>query len=91
VILDDGDLDKAGAEDGAEGAYSDVDTAHIKGDTSPHNTSEISELALGPTESIDVFGLWYDIEEGRYIKEPAPGPGAYEQQGQPSAPAQGQP
>ena len=30
-------------------------------------------------ESADTSGLWYDIEEGRYVEEPAPGPGHCEQ------------
>jgi hypothetical protein len=57
----------------------------------PHNASAISELALGLTEPIGASVPWYDIEEGRYIEEPTPGPGPCERQGVPSAPARGQP
>jgi hypothetical protein len=87
VILDDSDSDsdsdsgEAGAGDEAKGASGDVNTGRVKGDAGPPKTSVISELVSG-IESIDVSGLWYDIEEGRYIEEPAPGP-------VPSAPAQG--
>jgi hypothetical protein len=85
VILDDDDSDEAGAEDEAEGASGDVDTERVERDARPQKTFAISELASGPTESIDASGPWYDIEE------PAPGPGPCEQQGVPSAPAQAQP
>jgi hypothetical protein len=93
VILDDDDdhSDEASARDRAEGASNDIDTRRVEGDTSLQNTSAISELALRPTESIDASGLWYDIKEGCYIEEPAPGCGPCEQQGVPSAPARGQP
>jgi len=91
VILDnDDDLDKAGTGGQAEGASGEVDTGHIELDASLHNTFSTSELASAPTESIDTSGPWYDVEEGRYIDEPAPGPGSREQYGVPSAPAQAQ-
>jgi hypothetical protein len=92
VILDnDDDLDEADARDEAEGASSDVDTRRIERDASLHNTFATSELASAPTESIDASGLWYDVKEGRYIEEPAPGLGSCEQHSVPSAPAQAQP
>ncbi len=91
MILDnDDDLDKAGTGGQAEGASGEVDTGHIELDASLHNTFSTSELASAPTESIDTSGPWYDVEEGRYIDEPAPGPGSREQYGAPSAPAQAQ-
>ncbi|KAE8440871.1 hypothetical protein EG329_006358 [Mollisiaceae sp. DMI_Dod_QoI] len=76
VILDDDDSDKAGAGDEAEGASGDVDT---------------NSLASGPTKSIGASGPWYDVEEGCYIEEPAPGLGPCEQQRVLSTPAQAQP
>jgi len=84
MILDD-ELDEAGTGDKAKGAFGDVDNRRIKRDASPHNTFATSELASGPTKSIDASGPWYDVEEDRYIEGP------YEQQGVPSAPAQDQP
>jgi hypothetical protein len=91
VILDDDDddSDEVSARDRAEGASKDVDTRRVEGDTSLQNTSAISELALRLTESIDASGLWYDIKEGCYIEELAPGLVTYKQQGQPSTLAQG--
>jgi hypothetical protein len=92
VILDNDDLDKAGAGDKAESASGDVDTRRIKQDVSLHNTFATSELTLGPTKFIDdTSGPWYDIEKGCYIEEPAPELGPCERQGVPSAPAQDQP
>ncbi|KAF8847684.1 hypothetical protein BDZ45DRAFT_754641 [Acephala macrosclerotiorum] len=88
VILDDNDSNEAGAVDEAEGTSGDVDAVRIERDASPHNTFATSELASGPTKSIDASGPWYDVEEGCYIKEPAPGLGPCEQQRVPSAPAQ---
>ena len=85
MILDDDDSDEAGAGDEAEGASGDVDTSRVERDASPHNTLATSELASGPTESIDASDLWYDVEE------PAPRLGPCEQQGLPSALAQDQP
>jgi hypothetical protein len=85
MILDDNNLDEA------EGASGNVDTRGVKRDASLHNTFAISELALRPTEPIDISGLWYDIEEGCYIEEPAPRPRPCEQQGVPFALAQDQP
>jgi hypothetical protein len=59
--------------DEAKGASGNVDTGRIKRDTSLHNTFATSELALAPTESTNASGPWYDVEEGRYTEEPAPG------------------
>ena len=73
MILDNDDLDEAGAGDEAEGASGDVDTGRIERDASPHNTFATSELASAPTESIDASGPWYDVEEGCYIEEAKPG------------------
>ncbi len=90
ILDDDDDSDEAGAEDEAEGASRDIDTGRGKRDASPQNTFAISELALGLIEPVDTSGPWYNIEEGRYIKEPVPGPGPREQHGVPSAPVQAQ-
>jgi hypothetical protein len=91
VILDnDNDPDEAGTGFQAEGASGTVDTGRIKGDTSLYNTVPTLELASAPTESIDASGPWYDVEEGRYIGEPAPGLGSHEQYSMPSAPVQAQ-
>jgi hypothetical protein len=87
----DNESDEAGAEGKVEGLFGDVDTGRIEWDASLHNTSAISERASAPTKSIDASGLWYDIEEGCYIEEPAPGLGSREQYGVPSTPAQAQP
>jgi hypothetical protein len=80
VILDNNGPDKA------EGASGDIDTGRIEGDESLYNAFVTSELALVPTESINTSGPWYDIEEGRYIEEPALGLGSRESYGVPSAP-----
>jgi hypothetical protein len=90
ILDDDDDSDEAGAGDKAEGASRDVSTGRGERDASPQNTFAISELAFGLIESVDTSGPWYDIEEGRYIEEPVPGPGPREQQGVPSALVQGQ-
>jgi hypothetical protein len=73
-----------------EGTSSDVDAGRIGRDASPHNTLAISELASEPTMSIDTSSLWYDVEEGCYIKERAPGLGPCEQQDVHSAHTQAQ-
>jgi hypothetical protein len=92
VILDnDDDPDEAGAGGQLEGASGIVDTGRIELDASLHNTFPTLELASAPTETIDASGPWYDIEEGRYIEEPAPGLQSHEQHSMPSAPAQAQP
>ncbi|PVH67637.1 hypothetical protein DL98DRAFT_639498 [Cadophora sp. DSE1049] len=89
VILDnDDDLDKARAGGQAEGASGEVDTGRIELDASLHNSFPTSELASAPTDSIDTSDPWYDVEEGRYVEETAPGPGSHEQHSVPSAPAQ---
>jgi hypothetical protein len=67
------DLGEAGARDKAKGASGDINTRHVKGDASPLKTSIILELILR-IEFINISGLWYDIKEGRYIKELVPGP-----------------
>jgi hypothetical protein len=91
VILDnDDDLDKAGSRGQSEGASDEVDTGHIELDASLRNTSSTSELASAITESTDASGLWYDIEEDRYIEEPAQGLGSHEQHSVPSTPGQAQ-
>jgi hypothetical protein len=63
---------------------------YIGRDASPHHTSATLELASAPIESINTSGPWYDVEEGCYIEEPAPGVGSREQHGVPSTPAQAQ-
>ena len=85
MILDSDDYPGAGGQ--AESASGEVNTGRIDLNASLHNTFATSELASAPTESIDASGPWYDVEEGRYIDEPAPGPGSREQYGVPSAPA----
>jgi hypothetical protein len=77
VILDNNDPDEAGVMDEAEGASGNVNinTGRIRRNASLYNTFATSEPALALTESIDASGPWYDIEEGRYIKEPALGLG----------------
>ena len=70
MILDE-DSDEASTEDEAEDGASDIETRRTGRDTSPYSTLGSSELASG---------LWYDIEEGRYIDEPAPRLGSCEQQ-----------
>ncbi|KAF4624746.1 hypothetical protein G7Y89_g13424 [Cudoniella acicularis] len=74
--------------DEVEGASGGVNTGRIVRIASPHDTFTASELASAPTKSIDASGLWYGVEEGCYIEEPAPGPGSHKQRGVPSAPAQ---
>jgi hypothetical protein len=91
VILNNDDLVKASARDKAKGASGDIDTRRIKRDASLHNNFATSELALGPTKSINTSGPWYEVKEGCYIDEPAPGLRPREQQGVPSALAQAQP
>jgi hypothetical protein len=92
VILDNGNnLDKARAGGQAEDASGEVNTRRIELDASLHNSLPTSELASAPTESINTSGLWYDIEEGRYIKETTLGLGSHKQHSVPSAPAQAQP
>jgi hypothetical protein len=88
---DDDDPDEAGAGGQTEGASGEVDIRRIELDANLHNTFATSELALAPTESIDASGPWYDVEEGRYIEEPAPGLGSSEPHSVPSAAAQAQP
>ncbi|CZR56350.1 uncharacterized protein PAC_06238 [Phialocephala subalpina] len=77
MILDDDESDEAGTGDKAEGTSGDVDTERIGWDASPHNTLATAEVASGPTKSIDVSGPWNDVEEGRYVDEPAPRLGSY--------------
>lgn len=77
MILDNDDLDKVHAGGQAEGASSEVDTGCIELDASLHNSLLTSELASAPTDSIDTSGPWYDVEEGRYVEETAPGLGSH--------------
>jgi hypothetical protein len=56
MILDDDELDEAGTGHKAEGTSGDVDTGRIGRDASLHNTLATSELASGPTKSIDASG-----------------------------------
>jgi hypothetical protein len=84
VILDSDDDPGAGGQ--AESASGEVDIGRIDLDASLYSTFVTSELALAPTESINVSGPWYDVEEGRYIKELAQGLGSHEQHSVPSAP-----
>ena len=79
-MLDNDNLDEA------KGASGDVDTGRIKRDTSLYNTFVTSELALALIESTNISGPWYDIKEGRYTKELAPGLGSSEPYSVPSAP-----
>jgi hypothetical protein len=85
VILDNDESDEA------ESTSSDVDTGHIRQDTSPHNTLATLELESRPTESIDTSGPWFDVEEGCYVEEPPPSLRSYKQQGVILAPVQDQP
>jgi hypothetical protein len=79
------------SDEAEEGTSSDVDTRCIGRDVSPHNTLTTLELTSGPTKSIDISGPWYDVEEGCYIEERAPGLRPCEQQGVHSAHTQAQP
>ena len=89
MILGDDDIDEA-VRGKAEGASSDFDAGLIEWDSSLHDTFTTSELASAPIESIDTSGPWYDVEEDRYIEEPAPGLGPHEQHSVPPIPAQAQ-
>ena len=86
MVLDD---DEADTGDTAEGAC-DIETGCAERDASPHDILATLELASAPTKSLDAVGPWYDVEEGRYIDDPALRLGSCEQQGVPSAPAQDQ-
>jgi hypothetical protein len=58
VILDNNnDLDKAHTRGKAEGAFSNIDTKHIKRDASLYNPFATLELALAPIEPINASGL----------------------------------
>ena len=81
MILDDDESDEADARDEVETVSGDVDAKRIQRDTSPHSILTTSELASGPAKSVDVSGLWYDVEEGCYIDERAPTLESREQQG----------
>ena len=79
MILDnDNDPDETGAGGQAEGASGEVNTRCIELDVSLYNSLLTLELALVSIESIDASGLWHDVEEGCYIKEPALGLGSHE-------------
>jgi hypothetical protein len=89
MILDnDDDLDEVDARVQLEGTFSEVNTRRIERDTSLHDIFATLVLASMPTESINTSGPWYDVEEGRYIEELAPGLGPHEQHSIPSTPAQ---
>lgn len=83
MIVDNDNLDEA------EGALGDVDTR--RRDVSLHDTFATLELASALTKSTNTSGPWYNVEEGCYIKEPAPGLRSSEPYGVPSAPVQAQP
>ncbi len=74
MIFDD-ELDQAGAADEADYASGDINIGRIGRDRSPHNTLASSELASGPAKPIDTSGPWYNVEEDRWIDEPAPSEG----------------
>ena len=63
MTLDNDDSDDAGAGDEAKGASGDIDIGCIKQGASLHKIFVTSDLALMPTETIDVSGLWYGVEE----------------------------
>lgn len=69
MIFDNDDLDKAYTGCQAKGASGEVDTGRIESDASLYNSFLTLELSSAPTEPIDTSGLWYDIEEGRYVEE----------------------
>ena len=73
MILYNDDLGEVVTRNEAESTFGNVDTRRIKRNASLHNTFATSECTLTPIESIDASCLWYDVEEGRYIKEPALG------------------
>ena len=68
-----------------EGATDDAHNGRVARDRSPYETLVTSELALEP---IDKSSLWYDVEDGCYTDEPAPGLGPCEPKGVPPAPPQ---
>jgi hypothetical protein len=57
ILNNDDDLDKADTRGEAEGASSDIDIKHIKQDASLYDPFITLELALAPTEPIDISGL----------------------------------
>jgi len=73
IFGNDDDPDDARTGGQVEGASGEAHITRIELDTSLHNPLPTSELASAPTQSINAFGPWYDVEEGRYIEEPAPG------------------
>jgi hypothetical protein len=89
VIL--GSDDKLGARWLAESAPGDVDAEGIDQDASRRVAFATSELISAPTESTAAPGAWYDVEEGRYVEEPAQRHGSHEQRGVQATPAQAQP
>jgi hypothetical protein len=82
MILDD---DESYTGSDTDGATDDVHNGRVARDKSPHETLVISELALELVKPIDKCGLWYDVEDGCYIDEPAPGLGPCESKGVPPA------
>jgi hypothetical protein len=91
VILYNDDLGEVVARDEAESTFSNVDTRRIKRNMSLHNTFATSECTLTPIESIDASCLWYNVVEGRYIKEPALGLRSHKRHSVTSTPPQVQP
>jgi hypothetical protein len=67
VILDN-DSDEVSAGDEAQGASADVDTGRIQQVEGVHNTSATSELALAPTESIDVPARGMTLERAASLR-----------------------
>jgi hypothetical protein len=91
MLLDDDDSDMAGVKDKAGDISANVDTRCAEQDTTRHNTFATLDLTSGPVQPIDTSGPWFDLEEGCYVDEPAPGLGLGEQRGVPPATAQTQP
>jgi hypothetical protein len=87
ILNNNNNLDNADTKDKAEGASSDINTKYIKRDASLHDPFITLELASALIEPINASGPWYNIKEGRYIKEPlVPGLRPYKQYSVPSIP-----
>ena len=80
MILNNNNSDKA------KGALGNIETRRIKWDTSLYNTFVTLELALALIESTNISGLCYNVKEGRYTKELAPGLGSSKPYSVPSTP-----
>jgi hypothetical protein len=63
----------------------DVLTGRIEGDMSLQNILANSELTPNLTQSIDTSSPWFDVEEGRYVIDPAERLPPCEKQGLPSS------